>query len=173
MGLISNVSLRLVTCLLIAIVMFAVAGCNASETGTAVAANFDMQSRLAGTWVMDPEKSNVRSTLMSGSGAEFQTQGMIFSGAMKVSEGGEVDGVFKFGSATLVWKGPVTIDHKGMIDDSKIVEKDGQGVEQRSSDGGNDAMFLQPGELRAQDLIVIQDTSSDGQTKVQFVLRRS
>ena len=172
MGLISNVSLRLVTCLVIAIIMFAVAGCNASETGTAMAANSDMQSRLAGTWVMDPEKSNVRSTLMSGSGAEFQTQGMIFSGAMKVSEGGEVDGVFKFGSATMVWTGPVTIDEKGMIDDSKIVEKDGQGVEQRSS-GGNDAMFLQPGDLRAQDLIVIQDASSDGQTTVQFVLRRS
>ena len=172
MGLISNVSLRLVTCLLIALVMFAVAGCNASETVTAVAADSDMQSRLAGTWVMDPEKSNVRSTLMSGSGAEFQTQGMIFSGAMKVSEGGEVDGVFKFGSATMVWAGPVTIDEKGMIDDSKIVEKDGQGVEQRSS-CGNDAVFLQPGELRAQDLIVIQDASSDGQTNVQFVLRRS
>ena len=171
MGLTSTASLRLVTCLLIAIVMFAVAGCNASETGTAVAANSNMQSRLAGTWVMDPEKSNVRSTLMSGSGAEFQTQGMIFSGAMKVSEGGEVDGVFKFGSATMVWTGPITIDEKGMIDDSKIVEKDRQGVEQRSSDG-NDAMFLQPGDLRAQDLIVIQDASSDGQTTVQFVLRR-
>jgi hypothetical protein len=172
MGLISNVSLRLVTCLLIALVMFAVAGCNASETVPAVAADSDMQSRLAGTWAMDPEKSKVRSTLMSGSGAEFQTQGMIFSGAMKVSEGGEVDGVFKFGSATMVWTGPVTIDDEGMIDDSKLVEKDGQGVEQRGS-GGNDAMFLQPGELRAQDLIVIQDASSDGQTNVQFVLRRS
>lgn len=172
MGLISNVSLRLVTCLLIAIIMFAVAGCNTSELETALAADSEMQSRLAGTWVMDPEKSNVRSTLMSGSGAEFQTQGMIFSGALELSEAGTVDGVFKFGSATMSWTGRVTIDKKGMIDDSKIVEKDGQGVEQRSS-GGNDAMFLQPGELRAQDLLVIQDTSSDGQTKVQFVLRRS
>jgi hypothetical protein len=97
--------------------------------------------------------------------------GLPINAEVKVSSGGKFNSEFTFRSENMTYDGPVTIDADGNIDDSMLVGRDSAGVEQRD-DAMATATFLQVGAAMEDDLLVIQDSSSDGATDVQLVLGR-